>query len=241
VSVASGGLIGADVVAVMGAEDEGISGLLMTVIVEDEDTTDSGGGPDEVDAAILELDSSFVVKVTRLLGEASELDPFSSTVDKVVVATVVVSFLAVVGKIELYSVDVICSSFEVDVLDTIENMLVRPFAGMKTLLVRSFAGIPVLMIVDEEFEVMSLAGTVAAGLGATTNDMELFNVVVVELETSVSILFMAGVVELVRSLAGLAEEDVLSFAGRVEEVFWSLAGMEVEVVRSFAGRVGIVP
>ena len=153
----------------------------------------------------MELDSAFVMITAGLLKRATELDPLSSVVGKVVVATLAVPFSAVAGKAELRSVDVACFSFEVEVLATIEKMLVRSFAGIKTLLVLSLIGMLVPMAIDEELEFTWPAGTVVAELEVGTDVMSLFGVIVAEIEMTVSVWFMAGVNELGRSLVWMDE------------------------------------
>lgn len=218
-TVASGAAMGAEVIAVPVIKDVGASEMLETVIVDPEGDADGETVSGDIDAAVLELNSSFVVNIARLLEEAVELEPFSSTVDMVIVTSAVVSFFAMVGKIEARSVDVVCSSFEVDELDTMEKVLVRSFAGVETLLVLSLTGTFVLTAVDEKWEVMSLAGTVAAEIGSVINVTLLLGTIVAEVTTTVNVLFIAGVMELVMSLAGVDVKFVRSFAGKVEVGF----------------------
>lgn len=214
-TVASGVAMGAEVVAVAVVEDVGASETLETVIVDAEGDADGEAVSGDVDAAVLELNSSFIVNVTALLEEAVELEPFRSTVDMVVVTSAVISFFAMVGKIEGRSVDVVCSSFEADKLDTMENVLVRSLVGIETLLVLSLTGRFVPSAVDEKLEVMSLAGIVAAEVESVINITFLLGTTVAEVTTTVNVLLMAGVMELVMSLPGVDVKVVRSFAGKV--------------------------
>lgn len=216
-TVASGVALGAEIVAVAVAEDIDASEMLKTVIVDDEGDADGETDASNTDAAVVELDSSFGMNVPGLLEEAVKLEPFSSTVDAVVVVAAVVSFFAVVGKTEGRSGDVVCSSFEVDKLDTMEKILVRSFAGKDTLLVFSLVGIFVTTAVDEKLEVMPLSGTVAAELDTLTDVVSLLGTA--EVVTTINVLFTAGMMELVMSLTAVDVEVVRPSAGTIEVGF----------------------
>ena len=218
-TVASGVAMGAEVVAVAVVEDVGACKMLETFIVDAEGDADGEAISGDIDAAGLELWSSFVVNVTGLLEEAVELESFSSTVDMVVVTSAVGSFFAIVGKIEARSVGFVWSSFEVDKLGTMEKVVVRSFAGIETLLVLSLIGKLVPTAVDAKLEVMSLAGIVAAEVESVIIVSFLLGTIVAEVTTTVDVLFMAGVMELVMSLAGVEVKVVRSFVGKVEVGF----------------------